>query len=319
MKKCFVVILISLFSQFLIAQTSQTDSLKQELKIYFNASNTTIVKDTTAIKNLIQVSKNYLFKDSDSSLHYINKAVALAKSTSWPVGLASAFANKGSIYFRVKYDFDSAMDLYRQAIQIHEKINESTLGGLKACKLYYLLNSCYSRQGKYKEAKTEILQSLKIAKKIEDKKYIINAYNALGSLARNLFEFEESIDYYYECLEVIQEIDSELHESVLYGDLALTLDAQGKYEEANKYYKKAIEIDERIENKAGLIRHYTNSASTYRLLGELDTAIHVLNIAFRLAEETGEEYSKANIFSTLATCYNIKGNYDLALENNLQA
>ena len=319
MKKCILALLIIAFSQAVVGQSEQTDSLKQELKIYFDASITTIVEDTTAIKNLIQVSKDYLFSDYDSSLHYGNKAIELAKTSDWEIGLASALANKGNIFFRVSYDFDSALVLYKQAIEIHERINASELGGLKACKLYYLLNSCYSYQGKYEQARTEILQSLKIAKKIEHKKYIINGYNVLGSLARNLYQFEESIDYYNKCYAVIKEIDSERHESVLLGNIGITLNAQGKYKEAIDYYNQAIEIDERLGNKSGLIRHYSNASTSYRYLGELDNSIEVLNIAYQLTEETGDAYSKSVVLSSLAIAYNIKGDYKKALEHNLQA
>jgi hypothetical protein len=75
MKTYFIALIISALSQAAIGQVEQIDSLKQELKIYFDASTTSIVEDTTAIKNLIQVSKDYLFINSDSSFHYINKAI----------------------------------------------------------------------------------------------------------------------------------------------------------------------------------------------------------------------------------------------------
>jgi len=319
MKTYLLLASFSLFSLSSFGQTEQIDSLKQLLKDYDLSTETSVGADTTAVANLILISSNYSKIEYDSAIHYANKAIDLAEEIQWKRGQADAAFKLGSIYYKVSRDYASAITILKKGLAINLELNKSQLGGPKSCKYYYYLSNCYQYSGDLKQAKKEILVSLQIAEILDNKNYILNAYNVLGTLSRNLYEFDESIDYYSKCLDVIREVNNISLEAILLGNLGLTYDAMGKFPEAIKFVNKAIKIDDSLGLKSGLIRHYGNAANTYRSMGELDKSIELLELGISIAEELNDQYSIGIMLSSLAIAYNVKGNYGLALENNFKS
>lgn len=300
-------------------QSDVVDSLKTEISNYFNTKSTSLNEDTTAVLNLLRLSEKMQTVGFDSAIYYGTQAADLSKTVNWKSGQISAAYNMGNIHYKISHDFESAILFYREAIKYSVELYPDEQGGTYACRYYYFISNSYSYIGQYEKAKIAALKSIEIAELIEHKTWRMNGFNILGSLARNTYDFDESIEYYETCLSIIEELDNEKYESVLYGNLALSYSGKSDFMRSLEFLDKAIEIDTRLENERGLIRHFTNKGNSYRSQGELDNSIEVLNKALVLAEKIGDTYSSANILSSLAIVFNMKGDYDLAIENNQMA
>lgn len=222
--------------------------------------------------NNIGVIYNYQ-SEYDKALSFFERCLSIYKELENDNGIAQALNNIGLVYDNKK-DLTRAIDYYLRSLEIEEKINvnprnvalsNNNLGSLyserkqydiatyyyeKALQIYEkeeskagiaLVNNNIAEallhQGKYNEARKRALTSLKIAKEIESKDDIKQAYHELSRIEQKAENYNLAFDYqekYFDYKDSIYNLEKSKEIAIL----------QSRYElEKQQTEKKFIEED----------------------------------------------------------------------------
>jgi tetratricopeptide (TPR) repeat protein len=169
----------------------------------------------------------------------------------------------------------------------------------------------------YGEAVLEAMQPER-NQKIADSKELMELMDALGSVFRELGQYQKAKKLQANALEYSLRINGEEHSDTarFQSNLAVVLKYLGKYEEAKKLHQKAVESAETNfgENHPETANRYSNLATALQDLGEYEEAKKMLQKALKSDElNFGENHPKTAIrYSNLALVLKDLGGYEEA-------
>ncbi len=138
-----------------------------------------------------------------------------------------------------------------------------------------------------------------LAKKINYKKGLSDAYSNLGILYDYRSDYIRSIDYHTRCLNLNKELGDQNAIAATYGNLAIVYEYLGKLPEALKCHYDALSIDEKIGDKYGAGVININLGSVYVQLLKYDEALKhyqkALSIFSALKTKDGIAYAESGI------------------------
>ncbi|WP_298883721.1 tetratricopeptide repeat-containing sensor histidine kinase [uncultured Polaribacter sp.] len=127
----------------------------------------------------------------DSSLVYYKKAEKIVEKTPQKEGLAAIYSNIGGVNF-YKNNLNEAIKYYKKGIQLAEDFKDQISFGISKMNLgeaYYTLN-------RFREAETELNESLDLFKKLNSKMNLVHNYNYLYELETRRKNYPKALDYY---------------------------------------------------------------------------------------------------------------------------
>ncbi len=130
-----------------------------------------------------------------------------------------------------------------------------------------------------------------------------------------LYEFNKSLEYYFEEINYIDTTD--LFSLVrVYNNVGAIYDLLNKQAESIEYYKKGLTLLNRHENKEFYAATSVNLALVYGENSEFDSALVYLKKSYKVASETNfsDKSLKAHIKVNMAELYTQMGEYKLAFE-----
>ncbi len=137
----------------------------------------------------------------------------------------------------------------------------------------------------YDIAEKFLLESMVIAKNINDKYLQGKLFNSIGNLKNSLGLYDEEIAYYNQALEAFKTIENDSLIAALYNNFGVAYASKGNDSIAIIYYEKAAEINEKSKNRLWLSTNYMNIGNIYNASGEMEQAITYLNRSLQLALE----------------------------------
>lgn len=177
MKKLLIIVCAFIISPKLMAQK---DSLLHVLK--------TAKEDTSKIRLLLLIQKQYATKNYDSSLFYLNQTAELSKKLN--TDKLDFYINTGfSEYYYYNNDFVKALSYATKNKEIAEKENDMKL----AAKAYNNLAAVYNHFGQSKLAIESILKCLDISEKIKDSASFPVRNLTASATYFNLNQFDKAI------------------------------------------------------------------------------------------------------------------------------
>lgn len=183
MKKLLLVSAILLYGVMLNAQSTRVkDSLLHVLQ--------SAKEDTSTIRLLLLIQKQYATKNFDSSLFYINKAEALSKklqTDKFDFFIYTAWAE----YYYYNNDYKKAIGYSLKCKDIAEKANDMKL----LAKSYNNLAAVYNHFGQYKSGIEYILKCLDVSEKTKDSASFPVRNLTASNTYYNLKQFDKAIIY----------------------------------------------------------------------------------------------------------------------------
>jgi len=208
-------------------------------------SNRSELKDSIIKEQLLDSSYHYL-KTGDSVLFFKTNSAAIniTEKLNDTLGNATAFWDRGQFYYHSDV-MDSAYFYYDKAQKKFAGIGNKKRAG------QLLLNMAVI-QGYYKNyTGSEILlsEAINFLKDQNAKKSLYFAYNNLGSLSRDLKEFERSIFYYKKSEEYLNEIDEKSEYPSLWNNIGVVYTSNKDYEKALEYYHKGLNVQSKLKKE----------------------------------------------------------------------
>jgi len=237
-------------------------NLEQALKSFFRGAEIAKKAKNLATQGAIfaAIADVYSIMDnSDNSMNYYGKSIALFRRIKDSVPLASALTNAGDEYFNSS-NYDSAMAYFEEAGIIFEKINY--LNGTA----YNLGNvgMVYAEQGKDVLAETNINEAITILEEIEDYypisvylTYMSDIYSGKNDLKKALTYAEKSLE-----LATNHGLKDQISEANL--KLSELYEQSGDLATSYKHYKEHIIYRDSVKNIEA-VQQMANQRTNYEV------------------------------------------------------
>jgi len=179
------------------------------------------------------------------------------------------------------------------------------------------------QRARYSEAKTKCDEALKLALAAGDKALIGNCHFCLGSIYRELNDYENALKHYAELKKIAEALNDNDDLALYYNNVGGIYRNQGRYADAMAYYDKALQL--RIaasgEDTPDVARSYNNIGVLNDFLGKYPEALSCLTKALNIRLKVlGEDHPEtATTRSNLAGVYKELGRQGEALEEYSKA
>jgi serine phosphatase RsbU (regulator of sigma subunit) len=171
----------------------------------------------------------------------------------------------------------------------------------------------YSDQGKYAEALSYHMKSLKIKEHMNDKIGISMAYNNIGTIFQLQGNLDESLSYQFKSLKIKEELDDKLGVSVAYNNIATLYIDKKKYKEALDYNFKSLKLKQELGDKLGEGLIYSSIGMTYISQKNIPKALKYQLSALKIMEDIGDAKQIITTSNLVGVTYENAHNYEKAL------
>ena len=212
---------------------------KSELlkKAYIAADKSTI--DSARIKYYSRLSLAYLELNDSSLFRSVNqKAISISKKLNDTVAEANAHWDLAD-FFDTKMVKDSSFYHYSEAQKKYESIGDKYLSG----RMFFNMAVLQTNVKDYTGAEINAFKAIERLKPLDEYLRLHRCYSLLGSITKELKEYERSLEYFNLAEEYLSEIDDEKTKKNFYSRLQNNIGNvykdQGNYKAAKRYYQKA--------------------------------------------------------------------------------
>lgn len=147
----------------------------------------------------------------------------------------------------------------------------------------------------------------------EEKQFLKNTYLPLGVAHEELGLWNKAMDYYMQCLNLIDKKDTTSYRAMVYNNIGVVYYKQHNLEKAEQYFLQALEINKRNNNKKEMMNNYNNLAGICMTRGEKDQALDYELLAIQNIDNRKNPdlyyFTQCNI----AGLYNAKKDYSTAV------
>src|ERR1700761_8174506 len=187
MKKTALPLLFCLVLQSAFAQQSDVyvDSLKQALKKH-------AAIDSTSITLLTELANSLGHNKPDEAIKYIDEAIAGANQIGWSKGAATAYREKGVIYYSIS-DYMKAIENYQAAARIHRSEKDDRFEG----SMYNNIGNIYMEMGSFPEASTNFYKYLGLARRFQWRRENAIALMNIGLVNMKQDRFDSAISFFH--------------------------------------------------------------------------------------------------------------------------
>ncbi|MEQ6121550.1 sensor histidine kinase [Reichenbachiella sp. MALMAid0571] len=306
-----ILLIAFLFFFFLIkndkayAQQNVIDSLQHVL---------VSAPDSTAVLVLNELSWNYKNSNIDSALAYSQQAYLLAQKLGNKQLIAASLNSNGDNY-RVKGEYDTALQILNKSAEIYLSKNDSS----ELSRVYNNIGIIYDEKGSYQEALKFYFLGLRVAESTSQMGLQAHILGNIGIVYKKQKEPKKVLEYYQRSLEIYQKLDHEFGITVTSGNIGSVMLQTGAYDESIENSLNAIAGYEKL----GYLRYVPyslgNIGIAYDSLGNMQEAKSYYTDAYNRHVSFDNKYEAAYNAKNLAFLLLKLKNYPKASEYALTA
>lgn len=168
-------------------------------------------------------------------------------------------------------------------------------------------------------SKKYALDELKLAQKIDDKKWISQAYNDIGIAFYKMNKPDSALVYYSKSFEIRKQINNKALMGAILSKIGLIYQDLGNYNKALQIQFQALKLFEETGNERYMAMTLNNISIAYDKLKNFDKEIEYLEKAIQIHLKNKNEYYIGHCYGNLASAYSSKGDLKTANEYLIKA
>ena len=288
------------------------------------------------------------YRNYDSSLIVLEKALKYAELSKSKVALANAYNRYGNNYWYAENYF-LALESYKKALKLRVAENDSIrLGGA-----YRNIGLVYNKLGEYNEALEYYLKAQIFFKALNSKTSLQSVYNSMGILYKEIGQFEKSLEFHNLAkeirksekdtlgwalsltnigstlieqgnikgaldsllisLELSKNISVDNRQYVTLVNIGVCYEKMGDYRQAKKFYIESLTDATKFKDLRGEARVYNNLSNLLRSEGSYTNALNYAQKSLSISKELGTNESLLSAHQQLFLSYRALRNYEKAL------
>ncbi len=290
----FVFLMLFFASNFSVAQKqvlTKADSLVLLISNYKSPCvSRPCVGDTTKINFLIELSGEYVGKNSDTVLQLVNEALRLAQNINYPVATAYAY-NALGVAYKEKSEYDSALNFYNKAVRLLDSSRRAGNNPERADALniramsYGNMANVFQRQGNLSEAIDYNLKTIEIAETMGNKIRSAICYSNLGGIYLSRGLYPDALAYYIKSLKVNEQLGKKRNVAKILANIGIIHKLLGNFPKALSYYFDALKLAGELGDEKGVSTDYGSISNVYIEMKDYSTAHSYLDKALKIDEE----------------------------------
>lgn len=163
------------------------------------------------------------------------------------------------------------------------------------------------------------LQALDIYQSNEDNKRLLHIYNNLGLCNQYINHYNDALTYYQRAIEIAQAMDNKNQAALSYQDIGTLYNDLQKYSLAEYYYDKALEIYREFNNDERIAAIYQNIGVLHYNWGNINQCLEYYTKSLRMYESLQDKQNIAISLSNIGLVYEETQDYQKALDYYLRA
>ncbi len=265
-------------------------------------------EDTAKVNAMLTLSGMLRFQNSDSSLLYAEKALALATDLNYNRGMAHASGRLGAIYAD-QGRYNQGASIAYDAIAMYEKIlatakpTEKTEILKKMAGAYNVVGHNRISQGNYNEGLNVSFRALKIREDIGDLKGILDTKWNIGTIFLTQKNFEDALKYYRDCLKISQQLNSKIEIAQCYGVIGDVYFNLGNYTEAWEYYSISLKEAKETSDVLTIAEINVSVGLLMYTWGKYDEALKFNFEGLKTYRDIGSTFNIAMVYNSIAMVY----------------
>lgn len=153
---------------------------------------------------------------------------------------------------------------------------------------YNGMGALHYQQYDYDEALVYFLKSMRMRKKLNDPEEVAKSMINIALIFNTKEQYDSSLFYLVQALPPFIASGDELMESIIYSNLGSTYSYMGDLENATTYYNKCRIIQERIDDKEGLGVLYRKLGELHMAKNEPKQALEYYDMSLKVTKELGD-------------------------------
>ncbi|MCA0132796.1 tetratricopeptide repeat protein [Winogradskyella alexanderae] len=252
----------------------------------------------------IAVIYNILSKH-DSARYYIDKTIKLSYEANNLEQVSISNHSLANLEISLG-NLDKAEEINSKNLEFNKKLKDSFAVALS----YDLESSIYINREQYQLALKSVLNSLEMVEALNKRIRIADAQNKLAVIENSLENFDSSIEYSEQALEIYKEYEDIEYQSQIYNILGISYKFKKDYTKAKAYFNKSINISEPNGYLSILIVSKSHLIDIYMESQDYPNAKKLIDECLEIADSIG--YDAITTYSNLrlAKYYNKMGNYN---------
>ncbi|QSE98255.1 tetratricopeptide repeat protein [Fulvivirga lutea] len=179
---------------------------------------------------------------------------------------------------------------------------------------YNFLGIVYFGLGDYEKTLNYFYDVLNIYEQIQDSVQIAKIYNNVGLILIDLGRVEESIEYYEKSLKIKRNRGDKLGVANTLSNLGLVQSDLGNYDIAHDYFMQSLRVDQNLGQTIGTFKDLSNLADNYLNRNMYDSAEYYYSRAMSMMDDIDEQYNKSELVRRIGRLNFLNGEYERALE-----
>jgi tetratricopeptide (TPR) repeat protein/serine phosphatase RsbU (regulator of sigma subunit) len=181
------------------------------------------------------------------------------------------------------------------------------------------IGSVYKERGNYIKALEHYAKALKIEEERGDKQGAAGTLNNIGMLYQNQEEFESALDYFTRSCNLYKEINTKRGIAITLNNMGGINRSMGNIEKARELFKQSLKIREEINDKKGISGSLVSIGISYQNDGDYDTAIDYFNKSVKISADVGNKIELSNAYINLGLAYKDQGLFAKSIDYGNQA
>jgi predicted ATPase/class 3 adenylate cyclase len=266
--------------QFLQGSSDEAEQyLKEALHLIESSGNYDVIASIYNRLGGVYFQKEQL----DQASHFVRKSLVLREEMGDAVAVARSYNNLGLLAWR-KGDWNQALENFQRSVELHGRLND--VEGI--LNLHANIGLLQTDKGNLDEARRHLEESLNVARKIGHSYMEGLAYHHLSRLWLSAREWEKSLFFSNQALQIFMEIGAQDNLLDLYssfGEAWLGLENQS---EAEKICETALQVIDSEEGPTDNIGY----GRVLRLMGDLAKMRGDLEAAVQLFKQSTDHFSR---------------------------
>jgi len=278
---------------------AQIESLEKKLA--------TLDRDTARVNVLNKLATLHFNSAPEKAHVYMNKALALADSLHYSLGLADAYLTEAMI-FRLEGQTNKDLESLIKAMHLFESINDS----LGIARTFTEMGISDHQQGDYNAARDHYVKALELHKAIGNRLGVATTLRRIGITEAERKDYTHAFNTFSQALEIEKEINNVEGIANLLNNIGVNFYEMGEYDKALEYYEQSMPLFKATNNLNRLPAAYHNFARVYLAQGKVDQAQKYAELGLPIARETGNKMGMMLSMQLFADIYQARKDYQQA-------
>ena len=219
-------------------------------------------------------------------------------------GLLELDSNKVLTYIRIaigynRINYDSALYYAKKSEKLSRQLNSDDLLGRSK----YRTATVLVKRNQFDAARAELDTAISLLSSSGNVKRLLSAKVEIGRIYQRSSDFEEAVEWFFESLQLAEEVKDKNAEARIKNYLASIYNYQKQYDLAITYFKESLNLVEELNFKPGISAVSTNLGEVYNNQEKYDSAIIYQRKALKLKEELGDKLGKGRVYNNIANVF----------------